>query len=534
MPFSSFITKLNRRDTPIFPRFSKTAKIIFSALIVISVSLFAIHALADNNNVLEDTINGMQTGGNLESWLGKDSIRINSVGMFNALTDIQDAPTNVINGTAPAKTTWIPGGFIGSTTNLVAYLYTPPASGIEYLAQMKNSFLGTPAYAQSGGIGFQGLQPVLPIWRAFRNVVYVLSSLVFIIIGLMIMLRVKISPQAVINIQNAIPQLVTALILVTFSYAIAGLIIDLAYVLQGIFIAAIFTGMGKGLASNLLSLSLIPTNFANLNNTGFWQILWLGTANAGFVVVSALGMMIGALLGGLIGSPIPIIGTGIGTVTGGLVGGVIFLLIVTIFIIIQMLKFMVGLIKCYVTLIIKIVIAPLEIGMGALPNSKIGFSTWIMDVIANIAVFPVSLIFIILLDLICDNANGLWAPSIIGFSSAHIGPVGFLSFFIAIGGLMLLPKLPEMIPEFIFMIKPSPWGKAIGEGMNELTHNQITNLGGMAVHSGVEYGVRPIAESYGNKLLSKIKGREKDRKANSEKPGEEGRGPGSENPVVNS
>jgi hypothetical protein len=469
MPFKSFLAKLNRRGSPIFPKFSPVAKIIFFSLIVVSVSLFAIHALAVDS-VLRQTIDGMQAGGNLESWLGKDSLRINTVGMLNALTDIENAPPEIINGTTSLgkPPLWIPGGMVGSVTSTIAYLYNPPASGIEYLAQMKDNFLGKPAYAQ--GIGFVGLQPILPIWRAFRNVIYILSSLIFIIIGLMIMLRVKVSPQAVINVQNAIPKLITALILVTFSYAIAGLVIDLMYVIQGLVLAVIFSGVGKGLSANLLNSPLISSNFANLSTLNLGTTFWLSIKNISMGIVLILGGIIGGVLGSLITLHI-----GVGTLVGIGIGSVLFALIVTIFIISSIIKFLFGLIKCYVTLIIKIITGPLEIGMGAFPNSKMGFSTWLMDVIANAAVFPISLIFLVLVNVIAESSSGLWAPSIIGFTGT------FLPFIIAIGGLMLLPKLPEMIPQYVFMLKPSPWGAAIGESFsNNFATKSIQKTGQMA------------------------------------------------------
>ena len=87
------------------------------------------------------------------------------------------------------------GGALGKGTQMIATLFTPPASGIQYIADTWGNVLGKPAYAQ--GYGFNGLQFLLPLWKAARNIVYLLSSIVFVVIGLMIILRVKISPQAV-------------------------------------------------------------------------------------------------------------------------------------------------------------------------------------------------------------------------------------------------------------------------------------------------------------------------------------------------
>jgi len=142
-------------------------------------------------------------------------------------------------------------GAVGATTNLIASLYaTPPASSAYYLADLGQRLnLTQPAYAQ--GIGFSGLTPLLPLWKSARNVAYTFFIFVFLIIGFAIMFRAKINPQTVVTIQSAIPKAVVALILVTFSYAIAGLMIDLMY---------LAIGLGGGI---LASSGLIENNLLN-------------------------------------------------------------------------------------------------------------------------------------------------------------------------------------------------------------------------------------------------------------------------------
>ena len=145
------------------------------------------------------------------------------------------------------------GGVIGSGTQMIATLFTPPASGIQYIANTWGNVLGKPAYAQ--GYGFNGLQFLLPLWKAARNIVYILSSIIFVVIGLMIILRVKISPQAVVTIQSAVPTVITTLILVTFSYAIAGLLIDIGNIILGIITSVLFSTLKIDPSKNLFDLS---------------------------------------------------------------------------------------------------------------------------------------------------------------------------------------------------------------------------------------------------------------------------------------
>ncbi len=137
------------------------------------------------------------------------------------------------------------GGAIGVMTNMITMLYTPPlhtGDYFQYLAQnfgfAKNTYAinsggisinqGTTT-TSSTGIGFRGLFPLLPLWSTFRNIVYMLFVLVFVIIGIAIMLRVRIDPRTIMTIQNQIPKIIVGIILITFSFAIAGFLIDMMY-----------------------------------------------------------------------------------------------------------------------------------------------------------------------------------------------------------------------------------------------------------------------------------------------------------------
>ena len=485
-------------------------------MLVIGISLFTVRIQAADN-ALQETVDGMSAGGNLESWLGKDTFRINAVGALNALIDVQTINPDLISGKMPSNGqffTQAPGGMIGSANTVIASLYNQPISGVEYLAEMKDSFLGKPAYAQ--GVGFQGLQPILPIWRAFRNVVYILSSVVFIIIGMMIMLRVKISPQAVISIQNAIPQLITSLILVTFSYAIAGLLIDLSNFILSLVLAILFASQGKSLGGNLFLPSLFanvpglnnilnPFNFANLSNPSLIQLSQLTVIPA--IVTTMLSSVISAIVGIMLTMPLGGVGTAVGGTLGlitGSVGGIIITVVLMVMIVIWIIKFLFGLFKCYATLLFKIILGPLEIGMGAFPNSKLGFSSWITEVIANLAVFPISFLFLIISNLIIVQViwggfsgsiadiftgnltgGGMWTPAILGgeYASTFLRPIGGVAAVaIGVSTLLLLSKLPDMIPQYIFMIKPSPWGDAIGKGFQDTSNKAM-----MPVKFGAQY-----------------------------------------------
>lgn len=87
--------------------------------------------------------------------------------------------------------------------------------------------------AQSGdpglyypGTGFDLLRPVQAFWGWSVNIVYGILILIIIFIAFGIMFRSSLSGGAVVTLQNAIPNIALAMILVPLSYAITGLLID--------------------------------------------------------------------------------------------------------------------------------------------------------------------------------------------------------------------------------------------------------------------------------------------------------------------
>ncbi len=459
-------------------------------------------------NYIKDKQKAIQSGNNQESWLN-EAFGSNIITGINALSGT--IPDSILDGTGDV-TGWIPAGMLGVTNNLTASLYNQPASGMEYIAQVRDNFLGKPIYAQ--GVGFKGLEPLLPIWRGFRNIVYVLFSLFFVILGIMIMLRVKVSPQAVMTVQSAIPKLIISLILVTFSYAIAGLIIDFTYIIQGLVLTAIYNSMGISITDNLLK-GPINTTFADISSYDFGTAFFLMTKNIGLIWILIIGGAIGAVIGGLIGSfvPIPIVGTTLGLAGGAGIGAALFLLIILIILLITLVKLLFSMIKCYVNLIIQIILGPLQIAMGAFPGSKMNFSTWILQIIANASVFPIVLIFLVLINVIAESISGkIWAPSIIAL------PGSMMPFIIAFGGLLMLTKLPDLIMQTVYQIKPSPFGQAVGESLKGITNNPATQAfkQGAAMEAGRKFnqnigsGIDNLEQKIQERKEEKYKDKHKD------------------------
>ena len=554
MTFKQLLHHLNLRSTRLIPskKFFFTAFLIIISGFSLFLSIKTITASEITNtptnqnqtntpqNLIKQKQDAIKKGNNQEAWLDS-SLASNIVSILGSLTGgIPFQEDGSINFTG-----YIPGGVIGTTNNMISSLYYQPVSGVEYLAQVKNEFLGKPAYAQN--TGFQGLQPILPLWRTIRNFVYALISIFFVTIGIMIMLRVKVNPQTVVNIQNTIPKVITTLILVTFSYAIAGLIIDLSKLVLSLGISVFFNARGNAdFNSNLFPTTIDisnnnpltwigdliwagieaiaglfnhhPTNLENLSRMSFGTIYELSNqaipAIYGFMLGEVAGQIfLGTILGGIGGAALGqlgsrVVGT-VGAVVGDVVGGIAgwrsIPLIMAVLMVIWMIRLYFGLLKSYIVVIFKIIISPIQIGLGAFPTAKQGFSSWIIDLIANISVFPIVSLFIVALNYLTEIVRGgtLWIPSqidLITITGDIAGyPMGVVAAGIGLAGLAMISNLPKLVPEAIFKLKPDAFGSAIGEsyaGLGKFTKSTASS----GIRAGIDYADQKVGGGSGSNL----------------------------------
>lgn len=379
------------------------------------------------------------------------------------------------------------GGAFGFTTNLVAQVLTqPPVSSREYFADLgKNFGLAKPAYAQ--GVGFSGLSNLLPLWKASRNLAYIFFIIAFLYIGLAIMFRVKISPQAVVSIQNALPKLIIALILVTFSYAIVGLMIDLIYVL-------IYVGV---LAIGQTGWINVAQEQAKLSSLSFGEGMGLVFGGG---VTAVTGMVGGWFSGLIITAILGIVGVILATTGVGAVVAALPLLILGVIALFCIFKLFFALLGCYIQIILAVIIGPIQIAMGAIPGSQGGFGSWLKNLMANILVFPAVALFLLLGWLLTKSHGPTWTPPVIASSGEILTPI------IGFGMLLLLPKIPEIIKN-AFKMKPAGYGAAIGEavGAPKMLLGKAIGLGSTVATINKSYGEITGTQEAG--LLSRLRRR---------------------------
>jgi len=315
---------------------------------------------------------------------------------FTTVNNIMESiSTSILGSGDPNVDIAMGGSFVGKMGNLIVAMYAnPPASSREYFADLGHRLkIVKPTYAQ--GTGFEGLKPILPIWTIFRNLAYVFFTIIFILTGFAIMFRLKINPQTVVTIQNALPKIIVSLILVTFSYAIAGLLIDLIYV---------------GIA--LICTLLRPSGSAGMMNQNVFSLAHSMFGNLWEATKTVWGT-IDELIEGLF------TGTGAGGKILGFAAGTLGTAIIAVAIAFSLFKIFFTLLISYISIIAGVIFSPIMLMLEAVPGQK-GLTNWLKLMISNIIPFPlVAAIFAIGGQLITKVSEGenLWVAPFLGTGS---------------------------------------------------------------------------------------------------------------------
>lgn len=331
---------------------------------------------------------------------------------------------NVSTGaTGPYSTSAVAG-----LTNLIGEMYgNPPANTQTYVAYMLDStgIVATPAYAQ--GLGFSALSPILKAWTTFRNLAYLCFVVIFLVIGFMIMFRQKIGSQTAVTAQQALPRMIISLIFVTFSYAIAGLLIDgmylIMYLLIGVF--GFQNQETQVLGGNFLSIGQLLLT-GNLFSTAFESVQTFITGSLGDTNATSF---VPTLLGDA--------------------GGIVAVVVLAIAILFGMFQLFFELLRTYVNIIMSIVIAPISLMMGALPGQN-AFGGWLKNLIANLAAFPTILLVLIIFDQITGSITQAGSAGVGnitggGFTPPFLGGTGTGETMVFLLGIALTLGITEIV-----------------------------------------------------------------------------------------
>jgi hypothetical protein len=294
------------------------------------------------------------------------------------------------------------------------------------------------------------------VWANIRNISYVFFILVMLAAGFMIMFRHKLGGQTLVTLGNSLPNVIISLILVTFSFAIAGLIIDLGGVLM-IVIQEVL-----GLSDYVSTHSLWSLMSVFFHGTG--RVLGLATGGGVALTSTILGVL------GIFG----IIGTAATNPAGWFVlGGVGIIALLAILLIVGIVlvgsvMVLITLIKAYVGILLNVILAPLQLAAGSIPGNQAMIKNWFNSLLRNVLTFPVVFFLINLPLAIADTSNlNLGFPEKLVYvdSISDVnGMDGLAAIFIFLLQIIIFFYAAQA-PKYLEAVFPAATSKPIQEGM---------------------------------------------------------------------
>lgn len=353
-------------------------------------------------------------------------------------------------------------GLLGTVdSEVTAMLLNPP--GIDLPGHLMAQWVpgqsrDTTVYAQGAGYNLLkndiGLEP---IWEMFRNIAYAGFVIVLMVAGFMIMFRSKIGGQVTVGIMNTIPGVLTGLVLVAFSFAIVGFIIDLGRLASIIFMYY----MNSQLGGSGFEAQTLPNNPISLAWNAFEAVPIVQDLTSPVSLIGGAGLM----------KYVPIVGP-ITTAVGGLI-----ILAVGLICLYASIKVFVTLITSYIKIIIDLVMGPLYILMGSLPGKSAGIVNWLKRLVSNTLTFPVVLIILNLSRYVGYSSISTLRP--LSFMSGGEGGGGFIfevRGFVVIAGYLIAAGAPGMIDEALAVVASKGTMAAV-EGAKK-TAGKIPIIGG--------------------------------------------------------
>ncbi len=302
-----------------------------------------------------------------------------------------------------------------------------PVSSEQYLASI-NPF--ETAQAQSGAEALGASDVILDIWTVVRNASYALLVVVLVIVGFLIMIRWKTDPRTAVTLQNSLPRIAIAMLLITFSFAIAGLMVDGTRILSVLF-------------DQLLSGTLQSSFSAKAGIAGLFGIT-------------------GGILGLILEAPV---------IYWTFLGMLFLLLILGIILLVIWFIIAIKLLTRYVMFLLLVMFAPFFFLAGALPNGGGAISFWFKRTGAAMVAIPATGLVMNLAFLIGFSGFGQAelpqiTEGIIPLGGALDEAFGWFFFapFVGIALLFFATKVPDAVDELFGVRSLTGGGRGGGGG----------------------------------------------------------------------
>lgn len=352
-------------------------------------------------------------------------------------------------------------------SNMTALLYNPPTQNVyEHMyAQWVpggDKTSDTSVYAQDG-YAYLTSVGIDTLWQSTSVIAYILFVIALILAGFMIMFRHKIGGQMAVTVLNTIPSVVFGLILVTMSFAIVGLVMNIGAMLVNV--AASVLGL-----TNPASGILVDGPFS------IFKAAILGLDWFKGVAVSGVAGLIMSVVGGLMLSANVFAGAAVAIV--GVLGLLLALLVVGI-VATASVKVWFTLLKAYVGIIIDTGLAPLVIAIGVIPGQSRMSGDWFKRIVRNVLTFPLVFFFVNLGLYIFNSPVTFGFPTGLAGGNLATAPgtapgivAGIVKAAITIYMFFVAAEVPKMLDDFI----PLAGGKGSSEAFKSAAKGAFGKL----------------------------------------------------------
>ena len=313
---------------------------------------------------------------------------------------------------------------------------------------------------------------VVTLWTRTLNLSYIFFVLVMIVSGFMIMFRHKIGGQAMVTLGTVLPKVITSLIIATFSFAIAGFIIDIGGIITGVLAYILVDG------GDLLSISGIGTMMSSVlgqSETGVGG-LFLGVAQV-FGLGDLFENMSSGSPVGLLAIAVAVVSFIINPIGTAVVGAIALFVIISILgiILFGAIKVLITLYKAYFTLLISVILGPIQITLGAIPGNSKMVKNWLLTILRNVLVFPVVFFIINLPNALAASGTSI----LLRFPGKLVyeDPGTYLTDGVDSGGIfnailrIFALYFAAQAPKFLEAWLPADNSKAVGEGIGAAKAN---------------------------------------------------------------
>lgn len=393
------------------------------------------------------------------------------------------------------------GGLLGSIGSVLTAMYTykPINSGEFFIGLGKDMGIASEAHAQVGGSGNGVLSPIFKLWETSRNFAYLILIIIFLVIGLMVMFRNKVNPQTIITVQAALPGLIIGLLLITFSYFLASLISDLAFIGTDLVGYYFTTAQGPTSSPAPLINKIADQNvlkiFAPLTTTISWagvkgalESIWddlhdpnvnpikpweMDPQKALWLITTLLFAQLLLPFGSAFGGWGQIVAGGIAVTTTtasptAMISGTISF-IAMIVLIIAMFKLLLRLINNFLSIIFLTISAPFQFLAASLPGRQGLATDWMRNMLCNVLAFPAVIAVFYFVAFLLGKTDIPALPISAGTNITNSATfplfgglnLDFVKLLLTFGALVATPAIPDIICRAIGKVGQA--GQLIGQ-----------------------------------------------------------------------